>query len=788
MKVKRHQLEKTLLVDPWNSVQEADLVLVLNPSIPAVLVLNKVDLLKAKHTLLDINRRPDGRSGQWQENKRPFSGQVTAREGTTGLNGQRSRTSHKCRGTGLAPLSGRVHAVCCACRGGGSSEELSNARGQAGVVAVPQRSADGPKSEDICNQHCEREAPGVSAQEVPYNVTQVIEMWQEGENGTLDILLKLYVKKDSHMKIVIGQAGQVVARIAREAGEDLTSVFLRDVKLKISVKTGIGRVSSKAMFLHEERPFCDYSLPLNLQQNNIYTSCPPEWKDAVLRSQCRDATKVDAQAELCSQQTRVSLQGRELWDKFRDTGTEMIITKTGRRMFPACKVSVTGLNPNTKYVLMMDMVPFDDNKYKWNKDKWEVNGVTEPHLPNRFFIHPDSPALGGQVDAVPSLFPQAQAHQQHPQHQWHAELRTTNVHSEDRSVGLIDAAHLKCASTAFLVSHRCPHIVYCRPLTPCSPLSGGYLRFTFPEAAFIAVTAYQNPEITKLKIDNNPFAKGFRDHGLNSKRQRERPVQNSRKQPVESSHETETHELYCGVLPTQPAVWRNGQRASSYLSNQDVLPATPYTSSSHYEARPSCLPNGGVPVSSRPPHGQSSESLGYGSLSRLPQALHSQSSRAADRPQRPGNHPPAILEAGMAVKGEVQTAAGVRLPSSLPSQGQQGPPPRMHSEEPGNGLSPVTPAAPRPLTDILNRIRGRRESSPGKLPQAPATWLPLALGKEALAQSYQSPLDHSSEYLVLQGMLGYPSSMATSAQLSSGHADNRVPLAPRGVPLQNASA
>jgi len=35
--------------------------------------------------------------------------------------------------------------------------------------------------------------------------------------------------------------------------------------------------------------------------------------------------------------------------------------------------------------------------------------------------------------------------------------------------------------------------------------------FVFEESAFIAVTAYQNNEITQLKIQNNPFAKAFRD-------------------------------------------------------------------------------------------------------------------------------------------------------------------------------------------------------------------------------------------------------------------------------------
>lgn len=35
--------------------------------------------------------------------------------------------------------------------------------------------------------------------------------------------------------------------------------------------------------------------------------------------------------------------------------------------------------------------------------------------------------------------------------------------------------------------------------------------FTFANTSFIAVTAYQNRKITRLKIDNNAFAKGFRE-------------------------------------------------------------------------------------------------------------------------------------------------------------------------------------------------------------------------------------------------------------------------------------
>ena len=42
---------------------------------------------------------------------------------------------------------------------------------------------------------------------------------------------------------------------------------------------------------------------------------------------------------------------------------------------------------------------------------------------------------------------------------------------------------------------------------------GVYNTFTFPETKFLGVTAYQNERITQLKIDNNPFAKGFRENG-----------------------------------------------------------------------------------------------------------------------------------------------------------------------------------------------------------------------------------------------------------------------------------
>lgn len=43
------------------------------------------------------------------------------------------------------------------------------------------------------------------------------------------------------------------------------------------------------------------------------------------------------------------------------------------------------------------------------------------------------------------------------------------------------------------------------------------MTFTFPQTEFMAVTTYQNFCITQLKINHNPFAKGFREDGNNSR-------------------------------------------------------------------------------------------------------------------------------------------------------------------------------------------------------------------------------------------------------------------------------
>ncbi|XP_061585811.1 T-box transcription factor 16 [Cololabis saira] len=191
---------------------------------------------------------------------------------------------------------------------------------------------------------------------------------------------------------------------------------------------------------------------------------------------------------------RMTLDDNELWRSFHGIGTEMIITKPGRRMFPHCKISLSGLIPCAKYILLVDMVPEDGFRYKWNKEKWEVAGKAEPQPPCRTYLHPDSPAPGSHWMKQSISF---------------LKLKLTNNTLDQHGHIILHSMHRY---------HPRFHVVQADDLF--SVRWSVFQTFTFPETSFTAVTAYQNTKITKLKIDHNPFAKGFRDEGTSKKSRR----------------------------------------------------------------------------------------------------------------------------------------------------------------------------------------------------------------------------------------------------------------------------
>ncbi|XP_033833246.2 T-box transcription factor TBX1-like [Periophthalmus magnuspinnatus] len=186
---------------------------------------------------------------------------------------------------------------------------------------------------------------------------------------------------------------------------------------------------------------------------------------------------------------RVQLEMQMLWQQFDQLGTEMIVTKAGRRMFPTFQVRISGMDPMSEYVLLMDFIPVDDKRYRYafHSSSWLVAGRADTAAPSRMHFHPDSPARGAQWMKQTVSFDS---------------LKLTNNLLDDNGHMILNSMHRY--QPRF-------HVVYVDP-APNSHLNAhrNFSSFSFPETRFMAVTAYQNHRITQLKIASNPFAKGFR--------------------------------------------------------------------------------------------------------------------------------------------------------------------------------------------------------------------------------------------------------------------------------------
>uniref|UniRef100_A0A8D3D143 T-box domain-containing protein n=1 Tax=Scophthalmus maximus TaxID=52904 RepID=A0A8D3D143_SCOMX len=165
----------------------------------------------------------------------------------------------------------------------------------------------------------------------------------------------------------------------------------------------------------------------------------------------------------------------------------MIIYRFGNflRMFPSVRVKVRNLDPCQQYYIAMDVMPVDSKRYRYvyHSSQWMVAGNTDHScISPRLYVHPDSPCAGETWMRQVISFDR---------------VKLTNNEMDDKGHIILQSMH-KYKPRVHIIRHD-----------PRMDL------FSFPETEFTTVTAYQNQQITKLKIDRNPFAKGFRDPGRN---------------------------------------------------------------------------------------------------------------------------------------------------------------------------------------------------------------------------------------------------------------------------------
>lgn len=192
---------------------------------------------------------------------------------------------------------------------------------------------------------------------------------------------------------------------------------------------------------------------------------------------------------------RVILDQKDLWNRFHTIGTEMVITKAGRRMFPPFKVRLTGLDKRAKYIMLMDIVAADDCRYKFHNSRWMMAGKADPEMQKKMYIHPDSPMTGEQwMQKLVSFH----------------KLKLTN-NMNDKRFTVLNSMHKYQPRFHLVRADKIDENLTRRT----------FRTYVFRETEFIAVTAYQNERVTKLKIDHNPFAKGFRETGAGKREKRQ---------------------------------------------------------------------------------------------------------------------------------------------------------------------------------------------------------------------------------------------------------------------------
>ncbi|CAL2036123.1 unnamed protein product [Caenorhabditis brenneri] len=206
---------------------------------------------------------------------------------------------------------------------------------------------------------------------------------------------------------------------------------------------------------------------------------------------------------------KAELDEKKLWEEFSEFGTEMVITKIGRRMFPTTRLRFSGLHFKSKYIVMMELIPTDKSRYKFCNGSWQVSGAGDFEPIRAPFVHPDSPQTGAHWMTMGASFKPVKL-SNNPMNQGEGYFFLNSMHRYQPRF----------------------HIVRCDQFNKA--IVSTFRTFVFKHTDFMAVTAYQNQDVTKKKIANNPFAKGFR----NRNDEEDRPVKRRHREVKKKKEKT----------------------------------------------------------------------------------------------------------------------------------------------------------------------------------------------------------------------------------------------------------
>ncbi|KAH9508677.1 T-box transcription factor tbx22 [Bulinus truncatus] len=170
----------------------------------------------------------------------------------------------------------------------------------------------------------------------------------------------------------------------------------------------------------------------------------------------------------------VELCHSDLWSSFHRLGTEMIITKSGRRMFPVLKLRVSGLARDKMYSVRLEFAQPDTRKYRYiyNNSRWMVSGSGDALTSRPCHVNPEGPVSGQALCSQILSFER---------------LKMTNTDCiKPGQVSLVSMQKFQ------------PQIVIEEVVPGESRSSAARLEhyvINFTQTSFMAVTAYQNQQV-----------------------------------------------------------------------------------------------------------------------------------------------------------------------------------------------------------------------------------------------------------------------------------------------------
>ncbi|KAF9281393.1 hypothetical protein BGZ88_011633 [Linnemannia elongata] len=233
----------------------------------------------------------------------------------------------------------------------------------------------------------------------------------------------------------------------------------------------------------------------------------------------------------------------DLWAQFHEQHNEMIITKSGRCLFPCLRFKILGLDPDSYYSLRVDFEMLTPNRFRFSNGGWKPmeplrqvddifssgshdscdstdhsTATTSGHL-RESFIHPDRWQLGRHWMADPISFAKVKLTNkvESPSNvvkrsskkgtNSAVSVNKDNGDPNAKMTGVNDINTNMFHMTSF---HKyCPRIYLTQRAKDSHDIINSIV-YRFDRTEFMAVTHYQNYKVNDLKKSHNPHAKGFR--------------------------------------------------------------------------------------------------------------------------------------------------------------------------------------------------------------------------------------------------------------------------------------